>query len=166
MSKKIKRLIILLVVIGLIILVFYGRSFKGKNISISHSGIMYSKKAYENKDYDNLDLREVTLRFNGVHSKRWFKIPSLIGYMDIDLFPIEDTVDMPIRLEVNTIKFSGNPDAEIVYQPAHIMILEQLPLPIFYRDLMQGKSTDLDYGSVYLNKRLDGFYLELGRHRI
>ena len=162
MSKKIKRLIILLVAIGLIILVFYGRSFKGKHISISHSGIMYSKKAYENKDYDNLDVREVTFRFNGVHSKRWFKIPSLIGYMDIDFFPVEDTVDMPIRYRKGIYGFSWDPDAEIVYQPAHIMILEQVPLPITYKDLMQEKTTYLDYGSVYLNKGLKEFYLELG----
>ena len=162
MSKIIKRIVILLVAIGLIILVFYGRSFKGKHISISHSGIMYSKKAYENKDYDNLDVREVTFRFNGGHSKRWFREHSLIGYMDIDLFPIEDTVNMPINFRINNYGFSWDPDAEIVYQPAHIMITEQVPLLIRYKDLKQEKTTYLDYGSVYLNKGLKEFYLELG----
>lgn len=84
--KLIRNIFILLL---LIFLLLYIKSFFPKQIDSVYNGYMFPSDAYLFDNVDDLSLQVVKVSINGKLHKTWFRKPYFEGYVDVDVAPID-----------------------------------------------------------------------------
>ena len=138
MVRNMKRIVLVLLLMGMSLFIMYRISFIPKKINLSYEGIMYSTEAYLAKDYDNLDIKNTTVHMRGKLYKPWFKEQTFTGYVDTDIAPVDDKA----------------------VHPAFLYRFESIPIGIQYFIRPQYTIQTVNYAVTFIYKDLSGIYLE------
>ncbi len=133
-----RRIILILLLVGSIFFIMYRWSFRPKDIDISYDGTMYSTEAYLAKDYDNLNMQKTTVHMRGKLYKPWFKEQTFEGFIDTDLAPVDDKT----------------------VHPAFLYRFESIPIYMEYFIRPQKTIQPVIYAITFIYKDLSGIHLE------